>query len=661
MKEILGAILCLGVTAATATAAAPAAGAKNVAVIDSTDGRVTVERRPGAAKVSAAAKMPLPEGAVVTTSKGGAVTIRFGAADVVNLGENTQVWLAQVAGAKPTHKQTVLALAGKMRVEGQSLAVVAGSTLAKANAATFEVTAPAPGVTSGKVTVQCEAGSVAVGVVKSDEDLAVFKVTSVATTPLEAGYQVAASATTGKLEAPTVAMDAGAAPAAKPAARPAAPAAAAAVPSAEAVPAAAGVTAAPAAAPVQPKAQPGTAPAVATARPAAGRLASAGLGVIETAVGDVRVRLRSGSPAQKATVGLKLVEGAVLRTGPTGRVFIRFGPTDLVRISPNSEMWIAQLRAPKAGKAQTILQLLAGRARAMLRRKAVTASDYDFVMSAGTAVAAVKGTDFEMSFPKADGPVNVRVDDGVVMMAGIASWDLADILGAVSSMTKGVGGRAVSMGFAVTVDSGTGRIGTPQPSPPRTRLEVVSAAGRVTVTTGTRTVRAWPGDEVPPGARIVVSGGEAVFAGPREAVEAGSGAQFSYEVRVGAATGEGPPEIRTTVTAGVASRAPVVIDTGVRTTTLVAGESAVMVGGGEIAQATARAATREATVAPSRRAAAAAAPEPVVEGELEPMPELPALASAAPLVVAQTGGEMPPPPPDTVNQDTNTVSPSAPR
>ncbi|MEK7474137.1 MAG: FecR family protein, partial [Candidatus Coatesbacteria bacterium] len=719
-------------TLAGSACAAPAVGIKAVAVIESASGMVAVERRPGAKKAPATVGMDLPEGAMVTTAKSGRVTVRFGSSDRVQIAGGSQIWLAQVKGAKAGRTQTLIALvSGGMRAtvagSAPTFAVVAGSTIGTAQEATFEMLAPPAGATGGTVEVRCTAGAVGVGVISADEDLAVYKVASAKTTPLEAGTQVAASVSTGKLEpgrpapatplvdvaggaavataatrpavAATPAVAAGAATAAAAAgasaaaggAAPAvatdtapavatAPAAASDMPEVVATPvgggppsaaerAAASAPPTKPVAPAKPAPEPAAAAPVVTVKPAAPVTAavgaSPGLGTIETAVGDVRVRLRPGIPAQKATVGLKLGEGAVVRTGPTGRCFIRFGVTDLVRISPNSELWLAQLRAPKAGKTVTVLQLLLGRARAMLRRNGVASGQFDFVIAAGTAVAAVKGTDFEVSFPKADGPVNVRVDDGVVMMGGISSWDVAEVVNMVGAMARGAAGRPVAEGFAIAVDSATGAMQSPRASVPRTNLEVVSSAGQVTVVTGGKTVRAWPGDEVPPGGKIIVSGGAAVFAAPKEAVEAGAGAQFSYQVQIAPATAGGPAEVRTTVTAGPASRAPVIVDTGTRTTTLAAGQSAVTVGGGELAAATARAATRAALAGPAKtEAETPAAPIVVASADMgsdEPMPELPSLASGAPMVAAQSGGSLPPPPPDTFNQDVLVISPSAPR
>jgi hypothetical protein len=744
MNKLCGAILCLAVLGATATpgiAAAPAT--KSGAVIEASSGAVAVESRPGAAKKPATVGQVLPEGAMLTTAKSGRVTVRFGGLDLIQVAGGSQVWLAQIRGAKAGHTQTLIALvgggmrtaAGKPASDGPVFAVVAGSTICIAREAAFYFSAPPSGATGGSVEVRCTAGSVGVGAISADEDLAVYKIASAKTTTLPVGTQVAASVDTGKLEpgrpappaalvdmgaggavaaavAPAVAAKVAAAPA-KAAAGAAAGAGAGVVGAVAATSAAASPGAAVASAPVAasdmpevvdtpvgggppsaaeklaaqalPQAAGRTAPVVATApAPATGPAAAApvvkvksvaanagmgtssGLGTIETAVGDVRVRLRPGIPAQKATVGLKLAEGAVVRTGPTGRCFVRFGVTDLVRISPNSELWVAQLKAPKAGKTLTVLQLLLGRARAMLRRNGVpgAGAEYDFVIAAGTAVAAVKGTDFEVNFPKADGPVSVRVDDGVVMMAGVSSWDISEVVKTVGAMARGAAGRPVVEGFSIAVDSSSGAMQSPRASVPRTNLEVVSAAGQVTVVTGGKTVRAWPGDEVPPGGKIMVTGGAAVFAAPKEAVEAGAGAQFSYEVKLVGTTAGGPAEVRTTVTAGPASRAPVIVDTGTRTTTLAAGQSAVSVGGGELAAATARAASRAALSGPAAAGAKAEAPEaPIVVASLqmdEPMPELPALASGAPQVAAQAGGSLPPPPPDTFNQDVLSISPSAP-
>ncbi|MEK7474138.1 MAG: FecR domain-containing protein [Candidatus Coatesbacteria bacterium] len=376
--------------------------------------------------------------------------------------------------------------------------------------------------------------------------------------------------------------------------------------------------------------------------------------MVETVVGTVTVEARPGAKKVLATVGMGLPEGAMVTTGRNGRVFIRFGTTDLVRLKEDSQIWIAQLRGWKPTRTSTLLQLVTGTMRAMLNRTGAEKVQ-NFGIVAGSTVCAVKGTMFDMLAPAPGaiaGKVEVRCDDGGV---GVGTVKADDDLATFSVGTAAT--RVLKAGYSVSASAVTGKIELARRVPPRTTLEVVGGTGRVTAVVAGRTVEVQPGDEVPAGAKVTVTGGSAVLAGTKTAVQAADGTSFAYEAKTQEVKGVGPVVTSVvTVTAGSA-----VVDAGGRTATLGAGSAAVVNGAGAMTPMTAAQAAAvlnppAAPIAGKPATAPAAKPavveEPAGMGESayaadEVLPELPALPPTSDVT----------PPPTTNTQDTQTVTP----
>jgi hypothetical protein len=370
--------------------------------------------------------------------------------------------------------------------------------------------------------------------------------------------------------------------------------------------------------------------------------------VVETVVGNVRVEYQPATKAIQATVGMDLPEGSMISTGKNGRVFIRFGITDLVRLKGDSTIVISQLKGSRPTRTNTLLQLVTGTMRAMLRRSG-SEKVQNFGVVAGSTVCAVKGTMFDMIAPPQGalaGKVEVRCDDGGVGVGTIASG--AD-LGAFDIGTAST--RVLRAGYMVSASAVTGKIELARRAPPRTSLEVVGGTGKVTATTGNKTVVVQPGDEVPAGSKVTVTGGSAVLAGTRTAVQAGDGTSFAYDAKTEDVKGAGAA-VTTVVTVTAGS---VTADTGGRSVTVGAGSAAVVSSGGLMTQMPA--AVAASVLNPPAAPAAAPAAKPAAEPEppaAEPayapgevLPELPALPPASDVT----------PPPTTPGQDTETVTP----
>lgn len=389
------------------------------------------------------------------------------------------------------------------------------------------------------------------------------------------------------------------------------------------------------------------APAAPAAKPAAPAVRRASAW-IETVVGIVRVEAKAGAKAVQGTARMPLSEGALVSTGPNGRVFIRFGTTDLVRLRGNSQILIAQLKGSAPTRTSTLLQLVTGTMRAMLKRTGVEKTQ-NFAAISSSTVCAVKGTMFDMTAPAPGaiaGKVEVRCDDGGVGVGTVkADTDLSTFSVAAAST------RVLRAGYVVTASAVTGRIELARRAPPRTTLEVIGGTGRVTAVTGGKSVEVQPGDEVPAGAQVTVTGGSAVLAGTKAAVDAADGTTFTYAAKTEAVAG-GATNVTSvvTVTAGT-----VVVDAGGRTARVAPGSAAVVSSSGLMTQMPAgQAAGMLAAPAPAGPGAvpAAVAPPASAEPEYAPdevLPEMPALPASP------SGGEEPPP--ETPAQDTGTVTP----
>ncbi len=362
--------------------------------------------------------------------------------------------------------------------------------------------------------------------------------------------------------------------------------------------------------------------------------AEAPVPTLETAVGMVRVRLKAGSPWTGASAGMRLPDGLTLRTAANSRAIVRYGPTDLVRLAPLTELTVGSIRYKNGGFAASLVQLAVGRVRVMLRRVQRSAEP-DFVTVAGSAVCAVKGTVFEVDRPDASSPdgVSVRVDDGAVLIGQTRGDARTDFVRTFDAITHGRGGREVPRGFGMTVDRGA-----PLPEPakvaPRAGMDLVSAAGRVFVVAGGTRAEIHAGESVPAGAKVEVEGGTAVLASGQTSVEAPAGSSFTH----------------TEVNRGGEVVVKVAVEAGSPSLTLDSGSGSVTVAGGQSASAQEGQAPT-APVGPAAPPAGQVASAPVAPSE-------PLVPGAQPRT---DDPSHPPPPPATQNPAVPTLSPSAPK
>ncbi len=137
-------------------------------------------------------------------------------------------------------------------------------------------------------------------------------------------------------------------------------------------------------------------------------------------LGDVRgdVRVRSSSDAQWKTAagGEKLAQGASIRTGTDGQAVLRWGQDNAVKVFPLSNVGITELLA-KGNVGRTKFALQNG--RLLAKASKLKTHDSTFEIRTPTAIAAVRGTAFDVSMsPQADRTSIAVVEGSLYVSAG---------------------------------------------------------------------------------------------------------------------------------------------------------------------------------------------------------------------------------------------------
>ncbi|TAL36555.1 MAG: hypothetical protein EPN93_06925 [Spirochaetes bacterium] len=121
--------------------------------------------------------------------------------------------------------------------------------------------------------------------------------------------------------------------------------------------------------------------------------------VVVLAVGDVQVKALEGeyTPAKVSRV---IVKGDVIKTGPLSHVTIQMGERGIVQVLPNSSIEAVTLF--ESGESE--LNLFHG---TVLSRIDKLGKSEDFRVKTPTAIAAVRGTIFSVSYDRGTGTVGV--------------------------------------------------------------------------------------------------------------------------------------------------------------------------------------------------------------------------------------------------------------
>jgi hypothetical protein len=196
----------------------------------------------------------------------------------------------------------------------------------------------------------------------------------------------------------------------------------------------------------------------------AGTDESTAVATITTMTPLVRVKMKADAAPVTATADMQLPEGSQVITLAGGACEIRFSRAHIMRLEAMTTVTIQ--RMPKRSAMRILVQLLGGRARAMVDRMR---ADSDFGMYAATTITAVKGTDYEMT-RSATGEVEVEVNEGKVDTAEMKSEDLAEVEKVFGLVLMGQIGMKLIEGSRVRTMPGQ-RMGRPERIPRAPRVD----------------------------------------------------------------------------------------------------------------------------------------------------------------------------------------------
>jgi len=132
------------------------------------------------------------------------------------------------------------------------------------------------------------------------------------------------------------------------------------------------------------------------------------------------VEIEARGTRATASVGLTLDEGALLETGANGFVTLRLPDASLVTLPSNSRIRLSRLRAVSITRSiDRRFSLEAGRSEAKVTPMTNPASR--FMITTPVSVAAVRGTDFRVSFTPSEMAARVEVIEGKVAVSPAGS------------------------------------------------------------------------------------------------------------------------------------------------------------------------------------------------------------------------------------------------
>lgn len=135
------------------------------------------------------------------------------------------------------------------------------------------------------------------------------------------------------------------------------------------------------------------------------------LGSITRSTGEVR-RSDPGDAEVGVASGEPVFRGTLFMTGSDGNVEIKLSGGSIMRIRPNSSLQLSPTKRRRRKKNSVVLFF----GRLWSSVSTAVGGDENYEVSTPTAVAGVRGTEFETAVGK-DGSVRVRVDEGRVAVA----------------------------------------------------------------------------------------------------------------------------------------------------------------------------------------------------------------------------------------------------
>jgi hypothetical protein len=141
--------------------------------------------------------------------------------------------------------------------------------------------------------------------------------------------------------------------------------------------------------------------------------AKAGSAEIKTLTGKVEFQRKGESGWAGAAVGQRLVEGDSVRAWNGGAARLDLPDGSTVFLAENSRIVIGKLEYDQQNQVRSaLIHLAVGKVRAVVSQAAlslVKARQSNFSISTQTAVAAVRGTDFEVTYDEAQQVMRIAV------------------------------------------------------------------------------------------------------------------------------------------------------------------------------------------------------------------------------------------------------------
>ncbi len=129
---------------------------------------------------------------------------------------------------------------------------------------------------------------------------------------------------------------------------------------------------------------------------------SAATAQIRTLTGQVEIQRKGETQWTPAVVGARLAEGDNIRAHAGGSAVLDLPEGSTLFVAENSRVVVTKLEVDSQNQARNILfHLVVGKVRALVSKASITlvrARQSNFTISTPTAVAAARGTDFQVTF-----------------------------------------------------------------------------------------------------------------------------------------------------------------------------------------------------------------------------------------------------------------------
>ena len=140
---------------------------------------------------------------------------------------------------------------------------------------------------------------------------------------------------------------------------------------------------------------------------------SAATAQIRTLTGNVEIQRKGETQWTPAAVGAKLAEGDNIRAHAGGSAVLDLPEGSTLFVAENSRVVVTKLEVDSQNNARNILvHLVVGKVRALVSKASITlvrARQSNFSITTPTAVAAARGTDFEVTFNANNQKMSVAV------------------------------------------------------------------------------------------------------------------------------------------------------------------------------------------------------------------------------------------------------------